>query len=202
VIAEGTDACGFTYNGVEIQNDGAQYVQSACSGLTCDGQSILSGGSVAKGCACYQMRHRKGSVLVDFYITFVKPDGTTFTAEFCSKAFNRTFIFTGDLPIGTRASHLEEFVVDGRINNTATAAFNMVNRRGGWTVSGWAKRGEVQDQAVDQPGNGLPHNAPRVLIEAGNLTYHITRMVPTHPEDIDLNELEGLKVNVATDLTP
>ena len=197
VVAEGTDTSGFTHNGVESRNDGAQYVKSTCSGMTCDGQSILSGGAVAKGCACFQMRHRKGSVLVSFFVTIVKADGTSFTAEYCSKSFCRTFIFNGDLPNGIRASHLEEFVVDERINNAANAVFDLVNSTGGWTISGWAtKRGEVQDQAVDQPGNGLPYNAPRVLIEAGNLNYHITRMVPTRPEDIDLDVLEGLKVTM------
>jgi len=49
----------------------------------------------------------------------------------------------------------------------------------------------------------LPHNVPRVVVEAGNLNYHITRIEHTRPEDIDLDILNGLKVDVATtDLTP
>ena len=34
-------------------------------------------------------------------------------------------------------------------------------------VVGWAKRGEVQDQCVEQTSNicnGLPHNAARVMV--------------------------------------
>ncbi len=69
-------------------------------------------------------------------------------------------------------------------------------------VLGWTKRGEVQDLAVDQPGNGLPHNAPCVMVEAGDLRYHVTRIELTQPKEIDLDILDGLKIDVATDLVP
>ncbi len=40
------------------------------------------------------------------------------------------------------------------------------------------------------------------MVEAGTLNYHVTRIDPMHPETIDLMALNGLKVNVATDLVP
>jgi len=48
-----------------------------------------------------------------------------------SKWFNRKLIFNGSLPTGTQANHLEDFVVDERINNAANAVFELVNNNGG-----------------------------------------------------------------------
>ena len=46
----------------------------------------------------------------------------------------------------------------------------------------------------------MHHNAPRVLVEAGTLNYHITRIDPVQPEAIGVNILNGLKVEVLTGL--
>ena len=50
----------------------------------------------------------------------------------------------------------------------------------------WLKRGEVLDQGVDQPNNGLPYNATRTTVESGTLNHHIKRFEPMTPESIDV----------------
>ena len=62
----------------------------------------------------------------------------------------------------------------------------------------WVKRGQVQDQVVDQPNNGLPYNAARSTVKSGILNHHIVRLEPMTPEAIDLDALNDLKFNVAT----
>ena len=105
------------------------------------------------------------------------------------------------MPVGMRASHLEDFEVEDRIYNVASAVTSLINNTaGGFMISGWTKRGEVQDQAVDQPGNGLPHNASRMMIHAGTLNYHVTRIDPMQPEKVDLDVLQRLKIDVVTGL--
>ena len=37
-------------------------------------------------------------------------------------------------------------------------------------------------------------------MHAGTLNYHVTRIDPMRPEDVDLDILLGLKVDIATDL--
>ena len=49
---------------------------------------------------------------------------------------------------------------------------------------GWAKRGEVMDQNVDQPSNGLPHNAPKTMIQSRTLIHHITKLEPMMPTEL------------------
>ena len=60
----------------------------------------------------------------------------------------------------------------------------------------WVKRGEVLDQGVDQPNNGLPYNAETTKVESGNLNHHIVRLFPMEPENLDLTEFEALKFDV------
>ena len=60
---------------------------------------------------------------------------------------------------------------------------------------GWVKRGEVQDSGVDQPNNGLAYNAQRVMVEAGTLNHHISRLDSMFPMRIDLEELKEKKFN-------
>ncbi len=55
---------------------------------------------------------------------------------------------------------------------------------------------------MDQPGNGLPHNAKCVQVESGTLNYNVTRLDPMRPEDIDLDVLQEMKVDIATGLCP
>mmetsp|Transcript_17424 Transcript_17424/g.31529 ORF Transcript_17424/g.31529 Transcript_17424/m.31529 type:complete len:149 (-) Transcript_17424:125-571(-) len=147
------------------------------------------------------MQHCVESARVILDVTITRPDGSSFSTRVSSKWFTEKFILNGPLPTGTRVSRLEEFTVDERICNAANEAFDLINSSGGFMVFGWTKRDEVQDQAVDQPGNGLPRNAPRVVVEAGTLNYHVTRMDPMNPETIDLGALDRIQVDVATDLT-
>eukprot|EP00957_Ditylum_brightwellii_P100590 7667482-Ditylum_brightwellii.AAC.1 len=59
-----------------------------------------------------------------------------------------------------------------------------------------AKHGEVQDQGVDQPNNGLPRNASRVRVQSGTLHHHITRMDPMLPGDVNITLLNQMKFDV------
>jgi len=75
VVTEGTDTGGYAMNGAESRLNGIAYVPTNCSGETCDGQSMMSGGVVANRCACAQMKHHTGSVLIIFNVTIIRPDG-------------------------------------------------------------------------------------------------------------------------------
>ena len=67
-------------------------------------------------------------------------------------------------------------------------------------VIGWTKRGAQSDQAVDQPGSGLPHNAQHIMGEVRDLGHCITRIDPMSPQHVDLVLLQMLKVDAFYDL--
>ena len=184
---------------VTIQN--FRVLDTPRGGDICDQQSLFNREVMMNRCACFQMKSRVGLAVVVYDIIVRTPSGATFRAILSSKSFNRTYVFSDAMPVGMRASHLEDFEVEDRIYNAASAVTSLINNTaGGFMISGWTKRGEVQDQAVDQPGNGLPHNAPRMMIHAGTLNYHVTRIDPMQPEKVDLDVLQRLKIDVVTGL--
>ena len=78
---------------------------------------------------------------------------------------------------------------------------NYINRRRIFVVIGWVKRGQVLDQGVAQPGNGLQHNAARVMVQSGSLTHHVTRLDLMKPRLVSKECLNTLKFNVSTGFT-
>ena len=75
-----------------------------------------------------------------------------------------------------------------------------INNHGGFPAILWVKHGQVQDQGVDQPKNGVSYNAACSTVKSGILNHHIVRLEPMTPGAIDLGALNGLKFNVATGL--
>ena len=65
-------------------------------------------------------------------------------------------------------------------------------------IIGWAKRGEVMDQGVAQPIQGLSHNASRIMVQSGSLNHHITRLDPMKPNMLNKEYLHSIKFNINT----
>lgn len=200
VVMVGTDINGFLLHDCIVNVQSFRVLDTPCGGELCDQQTLFDGEVMMNKCPCFQMRSRVGLAAVVYEILVSLPSGATFRATLSSKRFNLLYIFSDVMPVGIRAAHLEDFEIEDRIYHAASAVTSLINDSGGFMVSGWTKRGEVQDQAVDQPGSGLPHNAPRSMVHAGTLNYHVTRIDPMQPENVDLDILQGLKVDVVTGL--
>lgn len=66
--------------------------------------------------------------------------------------------------------------------------FELVNNYGGWTITGWSKRGLINDAALIS-SNGDNESSDKVLSE--EVTTHIVQILPTKREYIDLESEEG-----------
>ena len=161
----------------------------------CDGQGIVVGQMVMQRCACMQIS-KSERVLFVRELVCKMVGGETFSAPFVSKHFMKNFIYSGPLPVGIRAKDFKEYEIEERLFESFRAVCEYIKNHGGFQIFGWVKRGEILDQGTDQPGSGLPHNAARTMIESANLSYHIVRMEPMVPENIDVDELAALKFNV------
>lgn len=193
---------GFLISGCTITLRSIEFVDSPCGGSFCDYQSLMNNEVMANRCCCFQAMNRLGSVVVLMDIDIKTPgeNGSVFSARFVSKWFMMQYILTRPFPPGTNAFQFEDFIIEDRVFNSIRNQFNYFNGIGGITVIGWVKRGEVEDQGVDQPNNGLPHHAQRVTVQAGTLTYHITRLDPTSPGRVDHTTLNGHKFDPYTGL--
>ena len=115
-----------------------------------------------------------------------------------SKHFMKMSNFWGDLPVGIKATQFEPYQVENRMFDAVQRVTTYINNHGGFLVMLWVKRGEVLDQGVDQPNNGLPYNAAHTTVQSGILNHHITRMEPMTPESINVEQLNELKFHVST----
>ena len=145
--------------------------------------------------------NKSGKIAVVWGLRVKLPNGPVFRTSFTSKSFTNEFIFSGTMPINTKACHfLDNYVIEDRLLEAGVNVCNYINDNGLFMVILWVKRGEVLDQGVDQPNNGLPYNAESTKVESGNLNHHIVKLLPMHPEDIDMTVFNSLKFNVETGL--
>ena len=196
IVSEGTDVNGFILLNCMVTIRSFQVIDSPCGGNLCDHQSLMNGDIMTNRCCCIQMMNRVGNVVILFDVEVRTDEGATFNTRMSSKWFMKHFILSDDFPAGTRAFRFEDYEVEDRIYATATNVFNYINTIGGFIVVGWVKRGEVEDQGVDQPNNGLPHNAQRVMVQSGNLNHHISKLEPMNPEAVNFITLNGCKFDV------
>ena len=199
IVTEGRDVYGFILLNCLITIRSFQVIDSPCGGNLCDHQSLMNGDVMANKCSCIQMMNRLGNVVFLFDVEVSTNDGASFTTRMSSKWFMKNFLITDEFPSGTRAYRFEDYEVEDRFFDTCNNVFNYINSIGGFMVFGWVKRGEVEDQGVDQPNNGLPHNAQRVMVQSGNLNHHISRLDPVNPEAVNFITLNAFKFNVNTD---
>ena len=198
IVIEGTDVNGFIILNVMLNIRIFQVIDSPCGGNLCDHQSLMNGDIMKNRCCCIQMMNRVGNVVIIFDVELRTDDCETFNTRMSIKWCMKIFIISDDFPAGAQAFLFEDYEVEDRIYNTESRVFNDMNTVGGFQVVGWVKIGEVEDQGMDQPNNGLPHNSQRVMVQSGNLNHHISKMEPTNPELINLITLNGFKFNVDT----
>ena len=194
IVTEGTDINGFILHNCILSVSSFQVQNCKCGGNLCDRQD-----SSNRRCACYQMPNRSGNVMISVEVKVVCPDGSSFYTHLRSKWFFEKYIFTSEVPSGTRAHIFEDYMIGDRFFTAVENVTEYINGLCKFRVLGWAKRGEVQDQGVDQPNNGLPYNAARVMVQSGTLNHHITRLDPMKPQNVDIDHLEKMKFNVDRD---
>jgi len=137
------------------------------------------------------MQIRQGELVFIWTVTIDLWDGTPFITRFISNYYFMTkYILSGDLPVGIKAPVFEDYEVEDGMFESMRSVCTHVNNKGGFQLFGWIKYGEVQDQGVDRPNNGLAYNAPRYMVQTGTLDHHKVRIDPLHPEAIDLEEME------------
>jgi len=193
VVQNGTNMNGFILHDCTVTPLGFYVRKGNCGGNLCDRQheSLAS-------CACFQMQRQNNLV---FSIEVEVACGeVTFKTIFRSKWFIDNYILNGTLPIATNASDFEDFVVEDRFFESLDNIFGYINRNCKFQVTGWAKRGEVMDTGVAQPSNGLPHNAPKVVVESSNLIHHITKIDPMTPHMLVKETIDGFRFDAVNGL--
>ena len=181
----------FVLNGVKLSNLATNFESTGCSGLFCDRQrpqEILRSG---KGCGCYSMQTRNSNIAI-VHTLAVNEDGVRLfvTKGFSSLQFSLLYL-SNHLPTISRLSEYTNFSATDDIDDCADQVIEYINDNGGFTIIGWNKRGEIDDQIFKDDNSSNNNNNERV--EAGEMGYHI---VSIRPLLTNIN-FDGLKYDVS-----
>ena len=141
---------------------------------------------------------KSGKVMISMGLEVSDSSGDSFKVQFASKWFMKNFVYSGALPVGTKSSDFTSYVVEERLYDAVESVFEYINEHGGFRIYLWVRRGEVEDQGVDQPNKGLAWNAARATVESGMIKHHVVRIEPANPAALDVATLNGLKFNVSS----
>ena len=184
---------GYILNDCEIKPLSFHVRNTKCGGNLCDRQK----GNVGK-CACYQMLNRSGNVIISVELLVTHPCGNTFTTYFRSKWFLEKYILTGSLPTGVRSHTFQDYEIEDRFFSSLDRIMRYINSKNKCQVVGWAKRGEVMDQGVLQPNEGLHSTAAKVMVQSGTLNHNITKLEPMDLTSLNSEFYDTLRFDVET----
>ena len=154
---------------------------------------------MANRCACMQMT-KSGKAAFAWGLEMAMHSGSV-TTTLTNKSFTNECFINGELPINTAAeTFTDNCIVEDALLDSASNVMTCINNRGGFNAILWVKRGEVLDQGVDQPNNGLACNAARTEVESSSLNHHIVRLFPAAPDAINTEDLNALKFNAVAGL--
>ena len=191
IVKEGTEMNGFIIHKCEVEPLGFYVQNTRCGGNMCDRQQ-----ECLSKCACYQMFNQSGNVMISVEIKVCLPGSSSFNTNFRSKWFLETYILNGNLLAGMRADSFKDYKIEEHFLNAISNIVKYINTKGKFQVVGWAKCGEVLDQGVSQPNNGLHHNASRTMVQLGNLIHHITKIKAMKPSLLNQSYLDGIHFHV------
>ncbi len=162
-------------------------VESSCSGFFCDRQNCTALVKNNKKCGCYTLLSRNSNVVFNFDLSIFNrlSQEELFTVEnFSSFQFMKMFL-NGTFPSNVQLSTLQELGNIDLIQEAIERCLTTINDRCGFTIFGWYKRGEINDQ-----GNSESDQA----VEAGHTAIHLVHAIITETETFNLPQDQKLNV--------
>ena len=159
----------FVLRRAKVTVDSSAPVQTKCAGLFCDKQNINEVLKIGRGCGCYSMKERIGSVVMVHGLSIVNDDeGIKIDVEFSSLMFDRMFMKC-HMPNTMIKKDFDMTNAYFSFVNAINDVMNSHNRNGGFTVIGWYTRGKIHDKSNTEEGFG---------VENSEIVYHVVQIVP------------------------
>ena len=194
---------GFRTNNMTVQVLSIAAVSTQCGGAMCDKQDLYRNGRMESKCSCISNIQRLcGTTIVMQLRLNNGGEEEMLINDFTSTWFMNNYMFKERLGAHIRASYFSDPDIEDELLSCTRKVMRYINDRGGFRIIGWAKRGMIQDQGATvqqdqgQQRYGQPTNQGNNMVENADVRLHIVRIDPTHPENIDLGELNDLKYNM------
>ena len=187
----------FVLKGMIININRSTPIKTTCGGLLCDKQRCSDWNGI-RGCGCYNVRDDISNIAFEHSVFFEIGNDFVQHNDFSSTKFS-LFYLKKRLPSNVTVNALtitqEYFDIEDGITNVV----KLVNDNGGWTVTGWYKRGLITDKSLLEVP---PSNVVSTEVASGQINYHIVQLLPSNEDFMvggtDLyNELQLKKYNTS-----
>ena len=158
-----------------------------CNGFFCDRQRIRDVNRSKKGCGCFTTTSRLSNTVINFDMQ-IKAPSTFEQMEFTSHRFSNLFL-TEPFPDGVSWREFDYNENLDALMLSVERIIHYVNQRGGWLVTGWSKRGEVNDVTLaETEGNKK--------IASSESRNHVTSIEIADPSKIEKVQFDQKRFNV------
>lgn len=156
-----------------------------CRGNTCDAIDTMN----TRVCGCFQNSDNYAPVVMCLQLLITPPKDKGSTPQnfgepfsctaFTSKSFTRMCFKFPNMPSTVRSRHFS--MRDNKsLIKSVDKVLDEINRRGGWTVMGWLKRGRIEDEAHKNDENIKKGDK----IKSSNINHHLTMLEASNPDDL------------------
>ncbi len=120
-----------------------------CAGSMCDKQDLYRNGRMEARCSCISNVQRMCLTTIVMQLQPQMNGGREdmLINNFTSTWFVNNYVLTDRLAAHIRASHFSQDIEDDILDSTRRV-FQYINKRGGFCIIGWAKRGMIRDQGA------------------------------------------------------
>lgn len=190
---EANTSLAFLYNRIKLSMYSLSFVKTSCSGLLCDRQRVGDWNNRHK-CGCYGMLPSRSSLIAkQFLQAHIGRDVKLTAKDFSSLQFSDLYLkeFMPGKVVLSQLQLTPKYVL------LRTCAFNciaLINENGGFTIIGWYKKGIINDKSLIDEESGQ-NNKTDVQTESGELSYHITCIVPTNRDFLDVTTGLGKRLH-------
>jgi len=177
----------FLYHNCEVTVHNLNIRPTNCCGTLCDSLELFNNGHSYNSCGCIHPTSRalKSIILADLVVT-PKGDNEKFRVRnFLSKRFTSLF-FKGESFFGGLDSLIPEHTIIYDVEFAMNKILQKVNESGGWTICGWLRMGQVNDNNKEA--------SPQVSQDkylAGNCYHHISTITYSQVEKALIDQLES-----------
>ena len=150
-------------------------IKTTCGGLLCDKQRC-SDWNGTRGCGCYNVRDDISNIAFEHSVFFDTGNDFVQHNDFSSTKFSLFYLkkrLPSTITVNALTMTQEYFDIETAITNVV----NLVNENGGWTVTGWYKRGLITDKSLLEVP---PSNVVSTEVASGQINYHIVQLLPTN----------------------
>ena len=169
-------------------------IKLPCIGKTCDCLGMVDGTK----CACVGTQDCAAGMCLclGLRVKTPKPHKDFKILNHTSKKYTKEFMKNGHIPLDM---DVNEILSDRHtwltLRECVETVINFWNDETGVSVTGWVRKGKVKDQGLDE--GQTPRGKTEEKVESGQMTYHITSIVPSGSVTADKKtEVNGLRFDI------